>query len=69
MTFPIGIYNTELPAPDAPYENANADRYHLTDIPQIVVADKKGTIRRIFVGWDEGHEQRLMELVAKLLAE
>ena len=69
MRFPIAIYDTVSRAEGAPYANANDDRYHLTDIPQVVVLDRQGRIRRIFVGWDAGHEKRIAELVAQLLAE
>jgi thiol-disulfide isomerase/thioredoxin len=69
MAFPIGIYQARTDSSGKQTEDPNAERYRLTDIPQVVVVDRRGTIRRILVGWDEGHEARLTTLVGELLAE
>jgi thiol-disulfide isomerase/thioredoxin len=45
------------------------DKYFVSGIPQIVVLDKKGTVRRILVGWDPAAEAGLVQLVEKLLGE
>lgn len=69
MTFPIGIYTVALRAEGAPFENANDDRYFVTDIPQVVVVDRRGRIRHLFVGWDVGQAKRIGDVVDALLKE
>jgi thiol-disulfide isomerase/thioredoxin len=44
-------------------------RYVVNGIPQIVVVDKRGVIRAMVTGWDKGNEQRLGELIDRLLRE
>jgi thiol-disulfide isomerase/thioredoxin len=45
------------------------DRYFVSGIPQIVLVDKRGTVRLIVIGWDPANEARLTDLVGRLLAE
>jgi len=47
----------------------NERRYAVNGIPQIIVVDKKGVIRAVVTGWDQGNEQRLGGLIEKLLRE
>jgi len=47
----------------------NDARYHALAIPQIVVVDKRGIVRRILIGWDPVNEAPLRQLVERLLAE
>jgi hypothetical protein len=61
--FPIAIYDTQ-----AAFERA-AKPYGTFGIPQIVVIDKKGIIRRITRGWDASSAAPLETLVAQLIAE
>lgn len=69
--FPIGI--ADEPAPPKPGEpyvfNPNDTRYKVGGIPQTVIIDRSGTIRRILTGWDTGNAQRLPVLLTELLAE
>jgi thiol-disulfide isomerase/thioredoxin len=44
-------------------------RYAVGGIPEIVVVDRKGIIRAIVVGWDNGNEKRLTALIEKILTE
>jgi len=47
----------------------NDQHYVVGGIPQIVVIDRQGIIRRIMTGWDPANEARLGQLIEKLLAE
>jgi len=50
-------------------QSPNDTRYHVSGIPQIVVVDKRGIVRRILIGWDPANEAPLRQFVEKLLAE
>lgn len=69
--FPIGI--ADQPATPKPGEryvfNPNDTRYKVGAIPQTVIIDRNGTIRRILTGWDTGNAQRLPVLITALLKE
>jgi thiol-disulfide isomerase/thioredoxin len=69
--FPVAIADAPPPyKPGAPYvPNPNDGRYKVGGIPQTVVIDRTGTIRRILTGWDTGNAQRLPALLAVLLRE
>jgi hypothetical protein len=41
--------------------------YHVYAIPEVVVTDRHGIVRRIFLGWDGGNPQRLDEAVGAAL--
>ncbi len=74
ITFPISI-EPQKARPTGPGDVADAgtafteDKYFVSGIPQIVVMDKKGIVRRILIGWDPAAETGLRELVEKLLGE
>ena len=43
--------------------------YRVGGIPQIAIVDKRGVIRQIVTGWDQGNTKRIGELIAQLLKE
>ena len=51
------------------YKGSNDERYAVGGIPEIVIIDRKGTIRATVVGWDKGNEARFAAFIDKLLAE
>jgi thiol-disulfide isomerase/thioredoxin len=69
--FPVAIADAPPPyQPGTPYvPNVNDGRYKVGGIPQTVVVDRNGTIRRILTGWDTGNAERLPALLAMLLRE
>ena len=69
--FPIGVADQPVPPKAAqPYLfNPNDTHYKVGGIPQTVIIDKNGIIRRILTGWDTGNAQRLPVLLAALLKE
>ncbi len=71
IRFPIAVADQpSTPKPGERYiPNPNDDRYKVGGIPQTVIIDKNGTIRRILTGWDTGNAQRLPVLLADLLKE
>ena len=67
LPFKIAV-NPELARGDTVTKD-NERRYSVNGIPQIVVVDKRGTIRAVVTGWDQGNEQRLGALIEQLLRE
>jgi thiol-disulfide isomerase/thioredoxin len=69
--FPIAVADQPAPPkPGLPYLfNPNDTRYKVGGIPQTVIIDRNGTIRRILTGWDTGNAQRLPVLLTALLKE
>ncbi|MGH7583301.1 MAG: redoxin domain-containing protein, partial [Gemmatimonadales bacterium] len=68
--FPVGIADQPVQSPNAPYlPNPNDAAYHVGGIPQTVVIDRNGIVRRIVTGWDTGNAERLPVLLAALLHE
>jgi thiol-disulfide isomerase/thioredoxin len=43
--------------------------YNITGLPTMILVDKKGIVRDVFVGFDPGAEARLEAVIRKLLAE
>jgi thiol-disulfide isomerase/thioredoxin len=68
--FPIAVTQPPMRKQGMPYvPNANDQHYQVGAIPQVVVVDRNGVIRRIVTGWDFGNVQRLPVLLASLVAE
>jgi thiol-disulfide isomerase/thioredoxin len=73
ITFPVAV--ADMPAAQTvdgktvPGVNVNEANYKVGGIPQIMIVDKRGTIRLIMVGYDEKNEERLAALIGRLLAE
>jgi thiol-disulfide isomerase/thioredoxin len=67
--FPIAVADMPpLPQPNQPYvPNPNDQAYHVGGIPQVVIIDRNGIIRRIITGWDFGNVDRLPPLLASLV--
>ena len=67
LPFPIAVAmppaDTGLNAPTDP----NARAYFVQPIPQFVLIDAKGIVRRIDLGWDEDYEKALAVSIEKLL--
>lgn len=68
--FPIAVADRPVQKQGTPYvPNPNDRHYHVGGIPQVVVIDRHGVIRRIVTGWDYGNVQRLPVLLEKLVKE
>ena len=71
VRFPVAI--ADQPPPPKPGERyvpePNSGRYRVGGIPQTVIIDRQGVIRRILTGWDPGNAQRMPVLLAALLKE
>lgn len=69
--FPVAIADRPpTPKPGEPYvPEPNSGRYKVGGIPQTVIIDRNGIIRRILTGWDTGNAERLPVLLAALLRE
>ncbi len=66
---PIAIAD-QPPPPIIPgdYGTVNTSRYGVEPLPQIVVTDRQGVVRRIFVGGDTAQPDRVVDVVGALLA-
>ena len=71
ITFPVAVADQPVRklATDPYLPNPNDAAYKVGGIPQIVVIDKHGVIRRIVTGWDAGNAVRLSVLMDELLKE
>jgi hypothetical protein len=58
-----------IPSPVAAAYEIGSERFILSNVPEIVVIDRRGIIRAIVGGFEEGGEARISELIEKLLAE
>ena len=69
--FPVAIADRPpAPKPGERYvQEPNSARYRVGGIPQTVIIDRHGVIRRILTGWDPGNAQRMPVLLAALLKE
>ncbi|MGH7524859.1 MAG: hypothetical protein ACREK8_11170 [Gemmatimonadales bacterium] len=69
--FPVAIADRPpVPKPGERYvQEPNSGRYRVGGIPQTVIIDRHGVIRRILTGWDPGNAQRMPVLLAALLKD
>lgn len=69
--FPVAVADAPPPyKPGTPYvSNINDQHYQVGGIPQTVIIDRHGVIRRILTGWDTGNAERMSLLLAELLKE
>jgi thiol-disulfide isomerase/thioredoxin len=69
--FPVAIADRPpTPKPGEPYlPEPNSGRYRVGGIPQTVIIDRNGIIRRILTGWDTGNAERMPMVLAALLKE
>jgi len=69
--FPVAIADRPpTPKFGEPYvPEPNSGRYRVGGIPQTVIIDRNGIVRRILTGWDNGNDERMPVLLAALLKE
>lgn len=69
LPFPVAINENgpvEKPGDFGPMLDRS---YRVGGIPQIMIIDRKGVIRQIVTGWDQGNTDRFMKYIETLLAE
>ncbi len=70
LSFPVAINPAMEQVAGAPYAQPKPDTdYRVSGIPQIMLIDKRGIIRQIVTGWDQGNTERFSALIEKLLTE
>ncbi len=72
ISFPIAVAQQpqQPTGPNAVYvPNPNDQHYHVGGIPQVVIIDRNGIIRRIITGWDFGNVERLPPVIASLVSQ
>lgn len=68
LPFRVAI-NLDGPAAPGEYGPLLDRSYRVGGIPQIMIIDKKGVIRQIVTGWDQGNTERFKQYIEGLLAE
>lgn len=66
---PFKIAINTLPVRGDTLTRDSERRYAVGGIPEIVVVDRKGIIRAMVVGWDNGNEKRLTAFIDRILTE
>lgn len=70
LPFPVAINPPPVRVAGGPYTQPKPDTdYRVGGIPQIIIVDKRGIIRQIVTGWDQGNTERFSRLIEGLLAE
>ena len=70
LPFPVAINEQIKPDPKLGYRQPKPDTdYRVGGIPQIMIVDKRGIIRQIVTGWDQGNTARFSKYIEMLLAE
>lgn len=69
VPFPVAI-NPQMAQTGGAYLQPKPDTdYRVGGIPQIMIVDKRGVIRQIVTGWDQGNTERFSRLIEQLLNE
>lgn len=69
LPFPVAI-NAQIKQTGSGFVQPKPDTdYRVGGIPQIMIVDKRGIIRQIVTGWDQGNTARFSALIEQLLAE
>ena len=70
LSFPVAINPQIKPGADGKYVQPKPDtEYRVSGIPQIIIIDKRGIIRQIVTGWDQGNTERFGKLIEQLMNE
>jgi thiol-disulfide isomerase/thioredoxin len=70
LPFPVAISLPVTQVAGQPFAQPKPDHdYRVGGIPQIMIIDKKGIIRQIVTGWDQGNTERFSKFIDQLIAE
>lgn len=69
LPFPVAINPPAKPVTGQYLQPKPDTDYRVGGIPQIMIIDKKGIIRQIVTGWDQGNTERFSKLIEKLITE
>jgi thiol-disulfide isomerase/thioredoxin len=70
LPFPVAINQQVKPTAVGVYVQPKPDTdYRVSGIPQIILIDKRGIIRQIVTGWDQGNTERFSKYIDQLLNE
>ena len=70
LPFPVAINPPMKQVVGQPYAQPKPDTdYRVGGIPQIMIIDKKGIIRQIVTGWDQGNTERFSKFIDQLISE
>ena len=69
LSFPVAINNPVKPVAGKFLQPQPDTDYRVGGIPQIMIIDKRGIIRQIVTGWDQGNTERFSKLIEQLINE
>ncbi len=70
LSFPVAINPPVKQVAGQPFQQPKPDMdYKVGGIPQIMIIDKRGIIRQIVTGWDQGNTERFSKFIERLLKE
>jgi thiol-disulfide isomerase/thioredoxin len=69
LPFPVAVATPPAASGPADVSDVNAKAYFVQPIPQFVVVDRHGIVRKVDVGWEPADEEAMKALVQKLLIE
>jgi thiol-disulfide isomerase/thioredoxin len=69
LPFPVAINPAVKPVAGVYAQPKPDTDYRVGGIPQIILVDKRGVIRQIVTGWDQGNTARFTAYIERLLAE
>ena len=69
LSFPVAINSAVTPVAGKYLQPQPDTDYRVGGIPQIMIIDKRGIIRQIVTGWDQGNTERFSRLIEQLLGE
>ncbi len=70
LPFPVAINPQMKQVAGQPFMQPKPDMdYRVGGIPQIMIIDKKGVIRQIVTGWDQGNTERFSKYIDQLISE
>ena len=70
LPFKVAVNTIPKATATARFQQPKADEdYRVGGIPQIIIIDRRGVIRQIVTGWDQGNTKRIGDLIERLLKE
>ena len=69
LPFRVAVNPPPKPQPGKFMQPKADEDYRVGGIPQIVIIDRRGVIRQIVIGWDQGNTKRIGDLIERLLKE
>jgi thiol-disulfide isomerase/thioredoxin len=69
LPFRVAVNPPPKPQPGKFTQPKADEDYRVGGIPQIIIIDRRGVIRQMVTGWDQGNTKRIGDLIERLLKE